>query len=136
VMSPQPDQDATLGDGQTQMQFVQRVAADIADGKLQSDSPEAEQMRLVIQNLGQSKEVVMREGLIFGWPKSTAIIPDENTVALRDFLGSNWVAEEFCLTPDEVKTTYGVDVGDKFTSYDKNDTGKDYTRPAVRNNDM
>ena len=138
IMAPQPDQDATLGDSQTQLQFIQRVSADLADGKLTLDSPDAEQMKLVIANMGQAQEIVMREGLTFSWPKSTAIIPDENCVTLRDFLGCDWVAEEFCLTPDAIQSTYKVDVGKSFTSYDRNDSGKDYesARPAVRNNDL
>ena len=127
-----------MGDSQTQLQFVQRVSADLADGVLTLDSPEAEQMKLVIQALGQTPEIVMREGLTFSWPKSTAIIPDESCVTLRDFLGCEWVAEEYCLTPDEIQTTYKVDVGKNYTSYDRNDAGSDYEsqRPAVRNNDM
>jgi hypothetical protein len=138
IMAPQPDQDSHLGDSQTQLQLVQRVAADLADGKLQLDSPEAEQMRLVIASLGQAEEVIVREGLVFNWPKSTAIIPDEDCVALRDFLGCHWVAEEYCLSPDDIKSTYKVDVGNNFTSYNKNDSGTDYEsmRPAVRNTDL
>src|SRR4029077_20632110 len=81
---------------------------------------------LVIQSLGQTQEIVEREGLIFNWPKSTALIPDEHCVALPDFLGCAWVGEEYCLTPDEIKSTHKVDVGSKFTSYNKNDTGTDY----------
>ena len=138
IMAPQPDQDSHLGDSQAQLQFVQRVSADLADGTLTLDSPEAEQMRLVTQSLGQTQEVIMREGLIFAWPKSTAIIPDENCVTLRDFLGCGWVAEEYCLTPAEIQETYKIDVGSQFTSYNKNDTGTDYEsmRPAVRNTDL
>ena len=138
IMAPQPDADANLGDSQTQLQFVQQVSADLADGKLTLDSPEAEQMRLVIQALGQTQEIVMREGLTFSWPKSTAIIPDEKCVTLRDFLGCDWVAEEYCLTPEEIQQTYKVDVGKEFTSYNANDTGTDYEsmRPAIRNNDL
>ena len=75
---------------------------------------------------------------MFNWPKSTAIIPDEDCVTLRDFLGCHWVAEEYCLTPDEIQSTYKVDVGKSYTSYSRDDAGKDYQtmRPAVRNNDM
>jgi hypothetical protein len=136
IMAPQPDADSVLGDSQTQLQFVQRVTADLADGVLTLDDPQVEQMRLVIQNLGQAQEIVMREGLTFSWPKSTALIPDEDCVTLRDFLGCNWVAEEYCLTPDEIQSTYKVDVGKNYTSYDRNDAGKDYQTPAFRNQDM
>ena len=138
IMAPQPDQDSVLGDSQAQLQFVQRVSADLADGVITLDDPQVEQMKLVFAALGQTPEIVMREGLTFSWPKSTAIIPDESCVTLRDFLGCEWVAEEYCLTPDEIQTTYKVDVGKNYTSYDRNDAGTDYEgfRPAIRNNDL
>ena len=133
VMAPNPDQDSQLGDSRTQLEFIQRVSADLADGKITKDSPEAEQMRLVVQSLGQAQEIVVREGLTFSWPKSTAIIPDENCVSLRNFLGCQWVAEEYCLTPGEIQETYGVDVGKQFTSYNRNDAGLDWMSYRPRN---
>jgi hypothetical protein len=133
VMAPNPDLDSKLGDGQSQIQFMAKVAADIADGIITEDSPEAEQMRLVAQSMAQASEIVAREGLIFSWPKSTAIIPDEDCVALRDFLGCNWVAEEFCLSPDEIQKTYGVDVGKKYTAYSKSNPGSDWQQATPRN---
>jgi hypothetical protein len=133
VMAPNPDQDAQLGDSRTMLETIQRIAADIADGKITVDSPEAEQLRLVTQALGQTQEIVVREGLTFSWPKSTALIPDENCVALRDFLGCNWTAEEYCLTPEEIQETYGVDVGKKYTAYNKTDAGTDFASASARN---
>ena len=51
---------------------------------------------------------------------------------LRDFLGCDWVAEEFCLTCNEIKETYGVDVGSHHTTYNRTDTGTDYERARVQ----
>ena len=53
----------------------------------------------------------MREGLSFNYPHSWAIIPDTKCVNLRTFLGCDWVAEEYLLTPEEIEEIYSVDVG-------------------------
>jgi hypothetical protein len=55
--------------------------------------------------------------LVFDWPDSTAIIPDTKCRQLREFLGCEWVAEEFMLTPAEVQEIYGVDVRQSFRAY-------------------
>jgi hypothetical protein len=64
---------------------------------------------------------VAREGLTFDYPLSNNIIPDPKTLELRHFLGSDWVAEQFLLTPDEVQEIYGKDVGKSFTAYHRDD---------------
>ena len=61
----------------------------------------------------------MREGLIFDYPDSTAIIPDPRCRTLRGFLGADWVAQEYLLTPDEIEEIYMVDVGTSYTAYNE-----------------
>jgi hypothetical protein len=126
VMGRSPDLDSKLADAQQQLVLIERVSADIADNETQMDSPEAEQLRLVVADLAAQSDIVVREGLMFTWPKSTAIIPDRGCTALRNFLGCNWVAEEYCLTEDEIEETYGVDVGNSFTGYRTIDGGTDF----------
>jgi hypothetical protein len=128
IMGMSPDRDTRLADMQRQMDLVQRVSADIADGELDTDSASAEEMRLAMEAIQQEDEIILREGLQFSWPKSTAIIVDPRTVQLRDFLGADWVAEEYILTINEIKETYQVDVGKSHTSYERMDTGTDYER--------
>ena len=65
----------------------------------------------------------MREGLTFDYPVSTAIIPDPKTMFLREFLGADWVAQEFVLSPNDVKEIYQVDVGKSFNAYKGVDDG-------------
>jgi hypothetical protein len=83
-------------------------------------------MRLTIASLAAQTDIVVREGLMFSWPKSTAIIVDKNCTNLRDFLGCKWVAEEYCLTEDEIEQTYKVDVGKKYTAYNLSDSARDW----------
>jgi hypothetical protein len=128
MMGHSPDRDSRIADMQAQLDIIERIASDLADDKAQMDSPSAEQMRLTIQSLKEEGEIVLREGLHFTWPKPTAIIPDPRCIQLRDFLGCDWVAEEYILSVNEIKETYKVDVGSNHTSYSRSDTGADYER--------
>jgi len=131
IMGPSPDRDSRIADMQQQLDIVERISADIADDELDTDSAAAEQMRLTLQAIQEEEEIVLREGLQFTWPKPTAIIPDPRTCQLRDFLGADWVAEEFILTVNEIKETWSIDVGRNHTSYSRTDTGSDYERARV-----
>jgi len=128
IMGMSPDRDTRLADMQRQMDLVQRISADIADGETNTDSASAEEMRLAMEAIQQEDEIILREGLQFSWPKSTAIIVDPRVVQLRDFLGADWAAEEYILTVNEIKETYQIDVGKSHTSYERLDTGTDYER--------
>jgi hypothetical protein len=129
IMQPSPDKDSRIADIQSQMELIERISADLADNEEDPDSAAAEEMRLTMQAIAAEPDKVVREGLQFSWPKSTAIIPDPHVVNLRGFLGAAWVAEEYCLSPNEVQETYGCDVSKGgYTAYDRKDSGSDYER--------
>lgn len=119
VMDKRPEVEAKIADISQRLATLERLSTDLADGEIDEMSAEAEQLRLTVKSLAEQVEFVVREGLTFDYPASTAIIPAINTVHLREFLGSDWVAQEYALTPDEVKEIYGVDVGSSFTAYSK-----------------
>ena len=111
IMHNRPDVDAKIHDATMRLAALERIAADLADGETEPDSGEAEQLRLLLQALGQEDQVVVREGLTFSWPDSTAIIPDTNCRQLRGFTGCTWVAEEYFLTAERIREIWHVDVG-------------------------
>ena len=128
IMGKNPDFDSRIADIQQRLSTLERISADIADGETDVDSAEAEQLQLLLADMQSDTDMVVREGLILSYPKATAIIPDPRCVQLRDFLGCDWVCEEFMLTPNEIQETYGVDVGKDFVAYNRIDTGTDYER--------
>jgi hypothetical protein len=65
---------------------------------------------------------------LFTWPKSTAIIPDPRCLQLRNFLGCDWVAEEFLLSVNDIQETYNIDVSKSHNTYERTDGGTDYER--------
>jgi hypothetical protein len=123
VMEKRPDVIAKLSDINERLGTLERLAADIADEESDPDSAEAEQLRLMVIDLQKEQEFIAHEGLTFDYPSSFSIIPDTKCIHLRGFLGSDWVAEEYILSPNEVKEIYGRDVGKSYVSYSRPDGG-------------
>ena len=121
VMGQRPDMEKGIADANEKLATLERLAADMADDVTDPDSKEAEQLRLMINDMAQQTEFVAREGLTFDYPLPTNIIPDVKTIELRNFLGADWVAEQFLMTPNDIEEVYGVDVGTTYTSYSRAD---------------
>ncbi len=119
IMEQSPDVQRQLADFKTQLAHLQSLAADIADGEADPQSADAERLTLAIKALEGTAQVLLREGLTFDFPASTAIIPDACCRSLATFAGCNWVAEEFLLSREEVKEIYRVDVGPAYSAYNE-----------------
>lgn len=113
---------AAIDDFTLKMQNMQRLVGEVQDGEITQDDPEMEILRLQIQDITSdptSMEVI-REGLVFDFPRSNAIIPDPACENLQGFVGAGWIAHEIYLSPDEIKEIYGVDLKKgEFTAYEK-----------------
>jgi len=125
-MGRRPEIEARIKDAGERLSVLERLAESLrdADTPMDENSAEMEQLRVLMQDLQTQIEFVVREGLIFDYPSSTQVIPDPKCIRLREFLGADWVAQEFILSKDEVKEIYGVDLGDKYTAYTRPDGGK------------
>lgn len=110
VMQRRPEVDGQIHDVSQRLATLERLSADLADGETDPNAKEAEELRLLLQSLATEEQVVVREGLTFSYPDSTAVIPDTECKQLRGFVGCEWVAEEYYLTADRIKEIYKVDV--------------------------
>src|SRR3546814_15284762 len=82
------------------------------------DSPDLHELRTMLATLQSQAEVIIREGPVWDFPRSTEIIVDPKCRSLKGFVGADWVAREFHMTPDEVKEVYDYDVKAKgYTTY-------------------
>ena len=117
VMQKKPDIEQRIADISNRLSTLERISADIHDDQVDENGPESEQLRLLLNDLKSQMQVVVREGLTFDYPMSTSIIPDPKLISLREFLGADWVAEEYILSPNDVKEIYEVDVGKQFNAY-------------------
>lgn len=106
---------------QEKLDKIRVLTEDIAEGELDADSGEARQLELMIQDLMEQPLVLDQEGVVFGFPQSTALIIDPACVQLQGFIGANWIAEEHYFEPREVEEIFGVDLKQaKYTKYARN----------------
>jgi hypothetical protein len=110
VMDERPDLEDGIADANERLATLERLAADQSDDITDDNDKEAEQLKLLVQDLMSEKGAVVREGLTFDYPLSTRIIPDTRCIELKNWVAADWVAEEFVLSPTEVEEIYGVDV--------------------------
>lgn len=117
AMALKPEIEHRIADMSERLATIERISADIADDKVPEDAAEAEQLRIAIQTMTQEGQIVVREGLTFDYPDSWSLIPDPKCRSLRGFLGADWVAQEYLLTPDEIEEIYKKDVSKGFLAY-------------------
>lgn len=118
AMKMKPEIEARIADMSERLANIERLMADLSDDQFQDDSAEAESAKIALQALMAEPQLIVREGLSFSYTDSTALIPDRKCRSLKNFVGADWVAEEFILSLDEIKEVYMVDVGQSFTAYD------------------
>jgi hypothetical protein len=141
MMSPEIEQ--RIADMTERLVTIEQLSNDIADGEIQPDAPEAEQLRLSIQAMMKEAQIIVREGLTFDYPESWAVIPDKKCKSLHGFLAADWVTQEYMLSPNEIQEVYNVDIGNSFRGYSTDgdsgiadrytsSTGNDYDPDTAR----
>lgn len=127
IMEPDPDVTAQLADVRGQIEAMEAILRDMADGLLQDDSEKLDELRTMQADLQSRENILVREGPVFEFPRSTEVIVDPAVRQLRGFIGAGWVAREFHLTPERVKELYKIDVGTNYMGYTgpKQKTGKE-----------
>lgn len=128
VMARQPDVDRRIEATEQRLASLERLSADLADGEIDDSQAEAEQLRLILRQLQATEQTIVREGLTFNYPDSTAIIPDPEIKQLRGFVGAGWVAEEYFLTSDRIKEIYQKDVSASAPGADDENQVRKYHR--------
>ena len=127
-----PDNKAKIADSQQRLAHIQRLMDDLhpdTGDKTQYDA-EAEELRLTVAQLHKEPMVIIREGLVFDFPRPTSVIPDRKCIALDGWVGADWLTEEIFMTPNEVKEFYQLDIeatstntpGSGYTAYSTSGT--------------
>lgn len=117
VMELTEDQQSSVEDFAEKLAVIGRLRADLADGEADPYSDKAEELRLATETMMAAPEKIVREGIVFSFPRSTRIIPSIGTESLTEWVGTDWLAEEVMLSVDRVKEIYGVDLGTAYASY-------------------
>jgi hypothetical protein len=120
AMELAPDAHQAINDASNRLAEIERLASDLQDDEFGPDDAEAEQLRAQIEALEKANQIVVREGIALDYPDSINIIPDQNLTYLPGFVGCEYVTEQYCLTADQVKKIYKVDVSEKAAIYKVN----------------
>lgn len=100
-----------LADFQQQLLEVERLRAVVEEGKDPQHEVKELELQTAVKSLQEQEFVLIREGLTFDFPSSTAVIPDKMTRALTGFVGARWLTIKHLYTPEEVKRNFKVDLG-------------------------
>lgn len=106
-----------LADFQQQLRYLDSIQADINGPDTEKRELKQRELDLAMRSLQEQEFVLLREGLTFDFPDSTAVIPDRMTRSLTGFIGARWVTVQHLYTPEEVKMNFKVDLGKKYKAY-------------------
>lgn len=120
VTERRPEDAEKIRDITQQLSTIERITQDLEDNIITSDSAESEQLKLMLNELQEKPDVLVREGVVFDFPSATSIIIDPKCRHLSSFLGAEWVCQEFVMSPEDVKEVYKVDIGNTYASYTDN----------------
>lgn len=126
---PRDSLTAQLADTKGRLDHLRHLTEGVVEGDITGDMAEIAELEASLKSLQTEEEIVLREGLIFDFPASTKVIPDQLTTSLNGFVGARHLAIEYLFTVDEVAELFpGSDLKTGYTGYGAD--GKAYGGPA------
>jgi hypothetical protein len=110
VMEKRPEDVDKITDVTQQMKRLENLIAQNIEGEFEDSTAKLEELRLMLKNLQEQPDMIVKEGPVFDFPPATSIIVDPKCRSLNGFIGARWVAQEFHLNDDEIREIYGVDL--------------------------
>ena len=123
ILEKNPDITVKINEATERQATLRALIAEAADGEVDAESAEAEQIKTLLADLQAQETLIVSEGPLYSFPRPKSIIIDKKCTHLKTFLGADWIAEEFQKTPEEILTDYQVDIKGDYTAY--KDTGGD-----------
>jgi hypothetical protein len=117
IMEQSPEAMARIEDITAKINETQCILEKMSKNEIGEEDAALEQLKLSLADLQASPDLVVREGPIFTFPRATSIIIDPKCFHLKSFAGAGWVAEEYEMSPEEIKGVYNVDIGKEFKEY-------------------
>lgn len=118
ILEPRPEPAARLEDDTSTLTTLETLAGEMQEGKFDENDARADQIATLTVQVQDQQDVIVREGLVFDFPRSTEIVVDTAVRQLKGFIGANWIGREFHLDCTEIKELWNVDIGKGFTPYD------------------
>lgn len=137
ILEPRPDDVDKIRDFTTQLTELERQMADMQDDENRGPAElQMQELEDQIKAVQGNPNVIVREGLVFDFPSATAIIIDKRCRQLQGFVGAQFIAQQFDLTPADVERIYKVDVRSMgFTEMRGDDNSNAPANTSGRNRD-
>lgn len=117
ILEKRQEVSGRIQDTTDQIAAIEQRMREAARDDVEEDSAKVEELRRMLADLQHKEYLVVREGPVYGFPKSTSIIVDPAVTHLKTLTGAGWWAEEFDMTTDDIEEQYKVDVREKFKRY-------------------
>lgn len=115
---PRDTLSAQLADTKGRLDHLRRLTEGVVEGDITSEMAEIAELEASMASLQTEEEIVLREGLVFDFPASTKVIPDQLTKSLNGFVGARHLAIEYLFTVDEIVELFpGSDIKAGYTGY-------------------
>jgi hypothetical protein len=111
------DIEGKIQDTTDQISLVEQRLREAARGDIEEDDAKMEELRATLADLQSKEYIVVREGPVHGFPRSTAVIIDPCVTHLKTLTGANWWVEEMDMTAEDIEEQYKIDVRGKFKKY-------------------
>lgn len=123
-MDMRPETAAMMEDTQAKVRTIRRLMEDTQNGESYGEDLEAKALELesLLADMAANPDRVVREQIMFDYPKSCEIILDPETRDLKTLEGCGWLAHQFDRTCDQIRDIYDVDI--------EKIHGEDYTAAA------
>lgn len=116
-----PEVVAQMNDAKARLAHLQQLMDEAQEGEIEADDAEMAELEKTIAALMNEPEIVLREGIVFDFPRSTKVIPDRRCTSLVGFEGARHLTLEYLYTPDEIDEMFDVDIGGSYTPYKDDD---------------
>lgn len=133
LMGVSPEVERRISDDNARLTHLSTLLADAAEDKITEVSAEMEQLKEGMAKLQTEPQIVLREGLVFDFPRSTDVLVDAECTQLRGLVGAKRVAREYHYTPEQIKDIFRIDIGSSFTAYEPTNTSGEAIEERKRN---
>lgn len=106
-----------IADIEDRIRKADAILGTLKAGEIPEGDARREEMKLMLDEITSKEDMVQKEGILFDFPKSWDVIPDDECTQIVGLIGCKKLAHQFEGTVDSIKAAFNVDVGQCFTPY-------------------
>ena len=113
LLETKPETSSRIHDASQKIAELEALAKQVSQKNSdETHTKEMEQLKHQMTLLQQEPKQIIKEGLVFSYPKSTAVFPDEECENIDGFVGASYIFEEHLMTPKDILKFFDLDVGE------------------------